>query len=124
MSTRVHATVNGGCATGPAAIVIRPERIALQSPDDDVASGCNVIAGTVAEVVYLGSSTQVHVDVGEANTLVVEVPNHQGPNSVTHGLGARVHCVCSEDAVRVLTRSPASVATDPVEEPENALSLS
>ena len=124
MSTRVHAAVNGGCATGPAAIVIRPERIALQSPDDAVAADSNVIAGTVAEVVYLGSSTQVHVDVGEATTLVVEVPNHQGPNSVTHGPGARVHCVCSEDAVRVLTRSPVSVATDPVEEPENALSLS
>ena len=126
MSTRVHAAVNsaaGSCPRGPAAIVIRPERITLQDQHEPVDSGQNVIPGIVKEVVYLGSSTQVHVDVGEPGALVVEVPNHAGPRSVTHEPGARVHCVCTHDAVRVLTRSAATVVTDPVVEPENALSL-
>ena len=38
--------------------------------------------------------------------------------------GSRVQCVCTPDAVRVLTRSAAVVVDDPVGDPENALSLS
>ena len=57
MSTRVRAASNES-AVGSAAIVIRPERIALQAPDEPVDVGRNVIPGTVAEVVYLGSSTR------------------------------------------------------------------
>jgi spermidine/putrescine transport system ATP-binding protein len=125
MSTRVRAATNeGGCTAGSAAIVIRPERITLQGRDEPVDSGRNVIAGTVAEVVYLGSSTQVHVDVGEPTRLIVEVANHAGPRSVGFDPGSPVHCVCTPDAVRVLTRSAAAVVDDPVVEPENALSLS
>ncbi len=117
MSTRLHAATHAGAGTtapGPAAIVIRPERITLQSLDDVVGAGCNAIAGTVSEVVYLGSATQVHVDVGEPTALVVEVPNHAGPRSVSHQPGARVNCICTRDAVRVLTRSPVPVLDDPV----------
>ncbi|MET0896368.1 MAG: ABC transporter ATP-binding protein [Mycobacterium sp.] len=115
---------SGHCPTGPAAIVIRPERITLHDADHVAGAGQNLIPGTVREVVYLGSSTQVHVDIGESSTLVVEVPNHAGPQSVTHQPGAAVTCECSHDAVRVLTRSPATVIADPVADPENALSLS
>jgi spermidine/putrescine transport system ATP-binding protein len=126
LAAQLRAAVSdaAGCPTGPAAIVIRPERITLQNPDDAVAAGCNVIAGTVTEVVYLGSATQVHVDVGESSALVVEVPNHAGPQSVRHQPGAPVRCVCTRDAVRVLTRSTAALITDPVLEPENSLIVS
>jgi spermidine/putrescine transport system ATP-binding protein len=68
----------------------------------------------VIEVVYLGSSTQVHVDVGGPSALVVEVPNAAGPTSVVHQPGAAVTCVCAHDAVRVLHRSSATLVTDPV----------
>lgn len=127
MSTHVRASVSdteGGCPRGLAAIVIRPERITLQNIDDPVTNGHNVITGVVTEVVYLGASTQVHVDVGEPNALIVEVPNQAGPDSVTQRPGARVQCVCASDAVRVLTRSAATISTDPLIEPDNALSLS
>ena len=110
--------------SGEAAIVIRPERIVLQNAGDRVAEGHNAIRGTVAEIVYLGSSTQVHVDVGAAAPLVVEVPNTAGPDSVTHRPGAEVDCVCAHDAVRVLHRSSASVVTDPVLEQEPVASSS
>jgi spermidine/putrescine transport system ATP-binding protein len=108
MSTRLHAAVDAGCAPGPAAVVIRPERITVQLPDEPAAAGYNAIGGTVSEVVYLGASTQVHVDVGEPTDLVVDVPNHSGPQSVGFHAGMAVRCVCAADAIRVLHRSPAS----------------
>jgi spermidine/putrescine transport system ATP-binding protein len=116
--TRLGAAVDGSTPPGEAAIVIRPERIVLQNAGDAIAEAHNAIRGTVAEVVYLGSSTQVHVDVGAAAPLVVEVPNTAGPDSVTHRPGAEVDCVCAHDAVRVLYRSTASPVTDPVLEQE------
>jgi spermidine/putrescine transport system ATP-binding protein len=131
MSTQVHAAVSqlgGSLAPGPAAIVIRPERITLHTLGDALDPGSNVITGIVSEVVYLGSSTQVHVDVGEPTALVVEVPNHEGPRSVIHQPGAQVNCVCSHDAVRVLTRSATPLSADPVTntpiEPQSVLTRS
>jgi len=109
MSARLDAVVDNGCAPGPAAVVIRPERMTVQLPHDPVPADYNAIAGTVAEVVYLGASTQVHVDVGESAALVVDVPNHSGPQSVGYQPGLAVRCVCAPDAVRVLHRSPAAV---------------
>ncbi|GAY13687.1 ABC transporter ATP-binding protein [Mycobacterium sp. shizuoka-1] len=116
LSTRLGAVVDSSCAPGAAAIVIRPERIVLQSPDDPVSPGQNAINGTVAQVVYHGASTQVHVDVGEVTALVVDVPNQSGPASVGYAAGMPVTCVCTTDAVRVLARSAATVINDPAAE--------
>ncbi|BBY59504.1 ABC transporter ATP-binding protein [Mycolicibacterium sarraceniae] len=113
LATRLGATVDASCQPGPAAIVIRPERITLQSPDDPVSPGHNAITGTVAQVVYHGASTQVHVNVGEPAALVVDVPNRSGPGSVAYDTGMSVTCVCTDDAVRVLARSTAAVIKDP-----------
>ncbi|MDT5162461.1 MAG: spermidine/putrescine transport system ATP-binding protein [Mycobacterium sp.] len=113
LDTRLGATVDEAPSPGAAAIVIRPERITLQSPGEPIGPGCNVIGGTVAQVVYLGNCTQVHVDVGAPNALIVEVANHAGPGSVTHEPGAKVSCVCTHDAVRVLHRSSAVSIADP-----------
>jgi spermidine/putrescine transport system ATP-binding protein len=114
IATQLGAVVDHSVPKGPAAIVIRPERIALQGPDEPVRQGHNAIRGTVAHVVYLGACTQVHVDVGAPTALVVEVPNASGPASVAHSPGAAVTCVCAHDAVRVLHRSEAALSTDPV----------
>jgi spermidine/putrescine transport system ATP-binding protein len=122
LDSRLAAVVDGALRTGPAAIVIRPERIALQDAGTPVSNGHNAISGTVSQVVYLGSSTQVHVDVGAPSALIVEVPNTSGPGSVTHQPGAAVTCVCTHDAVRVLHRSTAQPITDPVA--ESALAVS
>jgi spermidine/putrescine transport system ATP-binding protein len=116
LATRLGAAVDSACQPGPAAIVIRPERITLQSPDDPVPAGHNAINGTVAQVVYHGASTQVHVNVGEPTALVVDVPNQAGPGSVAYDAGMAVTCVCTEDAVRVLARSAAAVIKDPAAE--------
>ena len=97
---------NGAPAEG-AAIVIRPERLAIQAGDAPVDPGVNAIRGRVKHVVYLGNCTQVHVDVGAPADLVVEVPNLSGPQSVPHDPGDEVTCVCTHDAVRVLGVSAA-----------------
>jgi spermidine/putrescine transport system ATP-binding protein len=127
IATQLGAVVDHSVPKGPAAIVIRPERIGLQSPEEAVPPGRNAIAGTVREIVYLGACTQVHVDVGTTEALVVEVPNTAGPTSVIHPPGAAVTCVCAHDAVRVLHRSAASLVHDDADadaEPEAALSPS
>ena len=113
LDTRLGAAVDESTGTGAAAIVIRPERISLQAPGESIALGHNAISGVVSEVVYLGNCTQVHVDVGAPAALIVEVPNHSGPASVTHRPGAKVNCVCTHDAVRVLHRSSAALVADP-----------
>ena len=105
LDTRLRGCGRGRCAKpGEAAIVIRPERITVQGADEPVGHGHNAIAGVVSQVVYLGHCTQVHVDVGAPMALIVEVPNHSGPGSVSHQPGERVNCVCTHDAVRVLHR--------------------
>ena len=126
MSTHVHAVVDPTteCSPGAAAIVIRPERITLQHRDDAVGPGHNAISGTVRETVYLGAATQVHVDVGQSAALVVEIPNHAGPQSVRYAPGSPVTCVCTADAVRVLARSAAQVVSDPIAEQADVLTTS
>ncbi|MDT5187733.1 MAG: spermidine/putrescine transport system ATP-binding protein, partial [Mycobacterium sp.] len=49
MNTRLGAAVDGTASTGPAAVVIRPERITLQDPGALVSQGHNAISGTVSE---------------------------------------------------------------------------
>lgn len=117
LGTRLGAAADASLGTGPAALVIRPERISIQDVGTPTGNGHNMIRGTVAEVVYLGSSTHVHVDVGAPVRLLIEVPNASGPGSVTHRPGADVECVCAHDAVRVLRRS-ASGTPFQVSEPE------
>jgi len=124
LGTRLGAAVGDSADLGVAAIVIRPERITLHSPNELINEGHNVIGGVVSEVVYLGNCTQVHVDVGAPQDLVVAVPNHAGPGSVTHEPGAQVNCVCAHDAVRVLHRSSALPVADPVAVEASALTPS
>ena len=108
LDTKICARVDDGTETGPAAVVIRPERIALTGADDSVATGRNVLRGLVRDIVYLGAATHVHVELPGGETLTVEVANHDGPSSVAYGPGTTVQCVCTPDAVRVLRRSDAA----------------
>jgi spermidine/putrescine transport system ATP-binding protein len=113
LGSTVGASADPGLRPGPAAVVIRPERIALLGADEPVAEGRNVLRGTVRDVVYLGAATRVHVELPGAEVLTVEVANHDGPSSMTHPPGSTVQCVCRPDAVRVLRRSPVASPVDP-----------
>ena len=99
---------------GPAAIVVRPERIAVADEAAPGPAGHNRLTGTVIDVVYLGAATQVRVDVGDDQVLLVQVANQAGPQSFTATPGERVACWFSPTAVQVLKRSDATLP-DPVE---------
>ncbi|HEY2298837.1 MAG TPA: ABC transporter ATP-binding protein [Jatrophihabitans sp.] len=107
LDTKIAARVDSSVEPGPAAVVIRPERIALTGADEIVAPGRNVLRGLVRDIVYLGPSTHVHVEV-TGRVITVEVANHDGPASVVYAPGSTVQCVCTPDAVRVLRRSTAA----------------
>jgi spermidine/putrescine transport system ATP-binding protein len=113
LDATVGARADGDMHPGPAAVVIRPERIALAGADEPVAAGRNILRGTVRDIVYLGAATHVHVEVAGGAVLTVAVSNHDGPASVRYAPGASVQCVCTSDAVRVLRRSAAALPVDP-----------
>ncbi len=107
-----------GCKPGPAAIVIRPERITLQRPGRaGRPPDSNVIGGTVAQVVYLGAS-----HAGARRRRRVHRADRRGAQPVRPAVGglrirewpspvcaARTPCGCC-------TRSTAAVTTDPAAE--------
>ncbi len=107
LDTKIGARVDADLGPGPAAIVIRPERIAMVGPDDSLPPGRNVLRGMVRDIVYLGAATRVRIELPAGQTLTVDVANHDGPSSVRYPPGSTVQCVCTSDAVRVLQRSSA-----------------
>src|SRR5262249_12699435 len=112
LDTKVAARLEEDLLPGPAAVVIRPERLAMIATDEDVPPGHNALRGMVRDVVYLGATTQVHVELAAGQTLTVESPNRDGPSSLAHPPGATVQCVCTPDAVRVLRRSSVAPTVD------------
>ena len=66
----ISAEVGDDAPRGEAAIVVRPERIAIGDESAPCPAGHNRVVGTVLDVVYLGASTQVSVDVGDAQVLL------------------------------------------------------
>jgi spermidine/putrescine transport system ATP-binding protein len=66
---RDRILVPGGVA-GEALVVVRPERIRIHA-GDAAADGGSRLSGTVAQIVYLGTLTQFHVDTTLRQRLVV-----------------------------------------------------
>jgi putative spermidine/putrescine transport system ATP-binding protein len=60
----------GAGAPGPAALVLRPERITIGASAMD-----NCLPGTVEFVSYLGDVLQLHVRLSPADRVIVQVPN-------------------------------------------------
>ncbi len=114
----VAAEVQGDAPHGEAAIVVRPERIAIGDESSPSPAGHNRVVGVVRDVVYLGASTQVRVDVGpvdgEEAVMLVQIANQAGPRSFKATPGERVACWFSPAAVQVLRRSEAGLP-DPVD---------
>ena len=90
MATRLGAAVDNGTAPGPGRHrhPARTHRTA-RAPTTRSAPDATSSRAPWPQVVYLGHCTQVHVDVGAPAALIVEVPNHSGPRSVTHEPGMR-----------------------------------
>ena len=108
LGARVHADATGDVPRGAAAIVVRPERIAIDLETAREPAGHNRVTGTVRDVVYLGAATQVRVQVGD-DVLLVQVANQAGPRSFAATPGERVACWFSPASVQILRRSDAVV---------------
>jgi spermidine/putrescine transport system ATP-binding protein len=80
---RVVAPATGhDLATGSLALVaVRPERIAISRGATE-ANGGSRLSGTVAQVVYLGTLTQFHVDTSAGKTFVVHQLSTEGSEAI------------------------------------------
>ena len=76
-------------------LVIRPERLMLEAPDNDAAA----IDGTIARIVYQGPTTDIIVRLPGDEELVVRRPSEHAGH---HIAGEQVTVHCSADAMRLL----------------------
>lgn len=73
---QVPANVLDG-RTGALALGVRPEKIRLFEPTDDVPPGLNRLAGTISDASYLGVSTQYIVTLADGHKVTVYEQNVQ-----------------------------------------------
>jgi spermidine/putrescine transport system ATP-binding protein len=91
----------GGDVTGPAKIVIRPERVELEPHGSP--SGPNRLPGMVERVVYVGSGIQVIVRAATGEVLQALIQNTGTPVAYDQGTPVQVHLPV--EALRVLPAS-------------------
>jgi spermidine/putrescine transport system ATP-binding protein len=84
--------------TGDTKVVIRPERVQLESQD---ATGENRVPGMVNRIVYLGNANQVIVHLATGETVQALVQNTGEEHHYKQGDAVRVHMPA--EALRVLT---------------------
>ncbi|MFM8595402.1 MAG: ABC transporter ATP-binding protein, partial [Chloroflexota bacterium] len=82
---RAHAT-EGAQVEGQVTVAVRPEKIVLSTDLDGRTEGLNCLTGTVAELIYLGTHTQVVLAVAGEQQLTVHRQNiTTGPEPVAVG---------------------------------------
>ena len=106
----LEARGGGGNVTGPARVVIRPERVEIEP--HGAPSGPNRLPGMVERLVYVGSVVQVLVRVATGETLQALVQNTG--KDVPYEQGTPVQLHLPADALRVL---PAAGQAAPADEP-------
>ncbi|MEA2505822.1 MAG: putative spermidine/putrescine transport system ATP-binding protein [Actinomycetota bacterium] len=108
-STELEASGGDLGATGEVLLVIRPERIEVETRD--AGQGGNRLPGKIERVVYVGASTQLIIRLGTGDTLQAMLPSGGRATAFDQGSPVSVHL--PPEALRVL--SP-STDTDPSEE--------
>jgi spermidine/putrescine transport system ATP-binding protein len=78
---------------------IRPERIALLAPDEQVSGDVNLLAGTVTGTVFHGSIHRLQVDLGQNVTALVDLTRLGAAASPAPGTTLRLGI--ASDAIRV-----------------------
>jgi spermidine/putrescine transport system ATP-binding protein len=107
--------VGEGCAA-----VVRPEKLRIELVGEGVApaDGLPRVEGVVESSLYLGTATQIAVDLGEGVRMTVLVPNaDEAERQRLPGGGARVVLSWEPEHMHVVTESPRDaevVAAEPV----------
>jgi len=84
---------------GPAKVVIRPERIGIEPAGT---AGHNRIPGLVSNVVYLGSSLQLAIQLASGHVVTALVPNSGEDTAAAWSPGTSVSCYLPPSALRIL----------------------
>jgi spermidine/putrescine transport system ATP-binding protein len=100
----LEARGGGSEVTGPAKIVIRPERVELEP--HEAPSGPNRLPGMVERLVYVGNSVQVIVRAATGETLQALVQNTG--KGIPYEQGTPVQLHLPPDALRVLAAPPST----------------
>jgi spermidine/putrescine transport system ATP-binding protein len=84
-------------ATGPVKVVVRPERVRVEAPEE---TGENRLPGKVERVVYAGAISQLVVTLDRGMPIQCMLANDGAPSSFDRGAPVSVHLPC--EALRVL----------------------
>jgi len=88
-------TMSPSLSTGPAALIVRPERIYLHSTAEDEIA----ISATVERIIYLGAMSDVIVRLDSGQELVVRKPSE---TTGSHHRGEAVNVYLRPDAMRLV----------------------
>jgi spermidine/putrescine transport system ATP-binding protein len=113
----------GGLAVGERChAVVRPEKLRVDALVDAGGNpnGLPRVEGTVESSVYLGTATQIVVDLGEGVRMTVLVPNaSEAERRALPGGGVRVALSWEPEHMHLVRESPNEAATTKSREPEN-----
>jgi spermidine/putrescine transport system ATP-binding protein len=87
---------------GPAKVVIRPERIGVEPGSLPGPPGANRIPGLVTNVVYLGSSLQLAIQLASGHAVTALVPNNEDDSASAWSPGMSVTCHLPPTGLRIL----------------------
>ncbi len=87
-------------ASGPVKIMLRPERLEIGAADD---AGPNQLLGEVERLVYMGSTTQMFIQLDGGQTVQAMITNRG--DTPAHPRGSRVSVALASSALRVLANN-------------------
>jgi len=109
------STATDGFAAGERChAVVRPEKLQVQLPENGAApSGQPRVEGIVASSLYLGTATQIAVDLGEDVRMTVLVPNaDEAERQRLPGGGAKVALSWEPEHMHLVRESPDAAAAE------------
>jgi spermidine/putrescine transport system ATP-binding protein len=91
--------------------VVRPEKLRVETEGNGAGAGLPRVEGTVTSSLYLGTATQIAVDLGEGVRMTVLVPNaDESERQRLPGGGARVALSWEPDHMHLVRESPNGAA--------------
>ena len=122
--TTVKARANGFSPGERCQAVVRPEKLRIDALGPEAAASSNGVPrveGTVESSLYLGTSTQIAVDLGEGVRMTVLVPNaDEAQRQRLPGGGARVALSWEPEHMHLVRESPGDEAGSHAQEMETA----
>ncbi len=107
---RVAIATNGFTVGERCHAVVRPEKLVIDLADSPPVSGVPSVEGTVESSLYLGTSTQITVDLGEEVKMTVLFPNaDEASRQSLPGGGARVRLSWAPEHMHLVRESAAAV---------------